>query len=66
VKEKHYLDDYLKSKLIVPAPTSYQVRKDLTITQNKWHSKSPRITFPEEVMKIEKKKNVPDPTAYKP
>jgi hypothetical protein len=51
---------------MVPAPTSYQVRKDLIITQNKWHSKSPRITFPEEVMKIEKKKNVPDPTAYKP
>ena len=33
-KEKHYLDDHLKTKKIVPSPDAYKVGKDLTKKQN--------------------------------
>ena len=31
LKEKHYLDDYLKTKKIVPPPDTYNIAKDFSI-----------------------------------
>ena len=33
-KPRHYLDQYLRNKAIVPAPTAYNVSGDLTFKQN--------------------------------
>ena len=34
IKPRHYLDDVLRTKKIVPPPTQYTVAKDFTIKQN--------------------------------
>lgn len=33
-KPRHYLDNILRSKAIVPAPTTYNIAKDLSLKQN--------------------------------
>jgi len=43
---RHYLDEMMKSKKIVPPPNAYNITKDLTIKNNMITSKSPRITEP--------------------
>lgn len=51
LKPRHYLDNYLRAKAYVPAPTSYTIAKDMTIKTNILTGKSPRITH---AMEIEK------------
>jgi hypothetical protein len=65
IKPRHYLDDILRSKKIVPPPTQYTVAKDFTMKQNMLNQKSPRITLPVEIEKREKKLKFPEPATYK-
>lgn len=66
MKKRHYLDNYLRSKQFVPAPTSYNITKDMTIKANAIVNKSPRITQPEEIQVQAKKDKFPDVGSYSP
>ena len=63
-KPRHYLDNYLKSKSIVPSPNSYTVAKDFSLKQNPMYIKSPRETDVDAIQKFQKKYKFPDQGTY--
>lgn len=65
LKPRHYLDEILRQKKMVPSPNTYNVMKDMTVKQNMLNQKSPRITVAGEIEIQEKKKKFPEPATYK-
>ena len=65
LKPRHYLDDILRQKKMVPPPDTYNVRKDLTVKMNVMNQKSARLTVASEIERNEKKKKFPEPASYK-
>ena len=63
---RHYLDDHLRAKKIVPPPNAYKIDRDLTLKANIITSKSPRITHAMEIEKQAKKDRFPEASTYKP
>ena len=49
MRPHHYLDDLMRMKANVPAPTSYELRKDLTIEKNIMNQRAERITVTDEL-----------------
>ena len=62
---RHYLDDHLRAKKIVPSPTAYKIEGNLILKNNTMTSKSPRITHAVEIEKQAKKDRFPECTTYK-
>jgi len=50
-KPRHFLDDILKAKKIVPPPNTYDTSKSFIMKQNMMVSKSPRVTMAVEIEK---------------
>eukprot|EP00356_Strombidium_inclinatum_P016753 CAMPEP_0170506206 /NCGR_PEP_ID=MMETSP0208-20121228/54036_1 /TAXON_ID=197538 /ORGANISM="Strombidium inclinatum, Strain S3" /LENGTH=339 /DNA_ID=CAMNT_0010787583 /DNA_START=392 /DNA_END=1411 /DNA_ORIENTATION=+ len=65
-KPRHFLDDILKAKKIVPPPNTYDTSRTFVLKQNMMHSKSPRVTMAVEIEKTVKKNAFPEPATYKP
>ena len=65
-KPRHFLDDTLRSKKIVPSPNTYDTSKSFLMKQNMMYNKSPRITMAVEIEKTQKKNAFPEPASYKP
>lgn len=62
---RHYLDDHLRAKKIVPSPDAYKIEGNLILKANVMTSKSPRITHAHEIEKQAKKDRFPEPSTYK-
>ena len=56
----HYLDELMRIKAEVPAPTSYNLRKGFEIKRNVMNQNAPRITSINEMMLQSKKDRFPD------
>ena len=65
-KPHHYLDEMMRVKKEVPAPTAYNIIKGLEKNKNIIHQRAPRHTFTQELQNQRKKENFPAPTTYKP
>ena len=65
IKARHFLDDILRQKKIVPPPNQYTVAKDFTIKANAIVNKSPRITLAGSIENQAKKDKYPAPDHYK-
>lgn len=60
----HYLDELMRVKKEVPAPTSYNVRQGLEVKRNIMNQHGPKNTFPTEIQIKNRKENFPGPTTY--
>ena len=63
-KPRHFLDDIMRQKKIVPPPNQYTIAKDLSIKNNMMVSKAPRTTVAVEIENIARRNKYPDAATY--